>query len=426
MTGDPVIRLLHERLGLDPASVGERALRAALHTRMAALGIATADAYAARLAQDPVEFLALTDAVVVPESWFFRNPPLFAALAREVAGRVQGRSDGAPVRILSAPCGAGQEPYSVAMALLDAGLAPATWSVEALDVSPNHLAQASRGIYGALAFRDIAPELRQRYFDSVPDGWQLRATVRNLVHFRQGNLLDPHALPATPTFAVILCRNLLIYLHDEARRQVVETLTRALRPGGVIATGTAEALPAIDPQFVSVDPDLPFLFRRAEPARQLSPVLVPPTRQVLLPSPPLRGRGVGGEGKARGQAPSPPTPRPRSGGEGSKAADTVPDLLTRARQLADRGELGPAVQACREHLDRAGPSAAAYSLLGVLRQAAHDNDDAARCFQRALYLDPNHAEALEHLAVLAQARGDRDQAARLLGRLARARQEDAP
>src|SRR5262249_43936503 len=96
------------------------------------------------------------------------------------------------------------------------------------------------------------------------------------------------------------------------------------------------------------------------------------------------------------------------------------DLLGRARQQADSGQLADALASCQEQLARVGPSADLYSLMGVIHQARRENDEAVRCYQRALYLVGEHTEALAHLMLLSQARGDNAQAERLRRRLERA------
>ena len=97
----------------------------------------------------------------------------------------------------------------------------------------------------------------------------------------------------------------------------------------------------------------------------------------------------------------------------------VVDSLAAARQLADSGQLADALACCREDLGRSGPSADLYSLMGVIQQAMQERDEAIRCFQRALYLKPTHAEAMAHLLLLCQEQGDDDQAQRLRQRLER-------
>ncbi len=258
---DPVLAVLKDRLGLAPDSVGPQALRTAIGARMAALRIASPQAYARRLQADPEEFLGLVDATIVPESWFYRNAPLFELLAAEVSRRCSSR----PVRLLSAPCGAGQEPYSLAFALIEAGLPRMAWSIDALDVSPKSLAQARRGVYSPLAFREIPAHLKERYFNEHSEGWLLADRVRDMVRFHQGNLLDPHCLAGEAPFDVILCRNVLIYLHDAARREVVAALARLLAANGLIVTGTAEALSSIDPRFEPACAENSFGYRLSEP-----------------------------------------------------------------------------------------------------------------------------------------------------------------
>src|SRR5262249_23622823 len=117
-------------------------------------------------------------------------------------------------------------------------------------------------------------------------------------------------------------------------------------------------------------------------------------------------------------------PKPSVAGVPRRPAAVDEDPFTRALPLADTGELAPALAACTTHLDRAVPSADAYALLGILRQARHEKDEAMRCFEKALYLQPDHAEALTHLMLLWEQLGHTDRAANLRRRLERARSGD--
>jgi chemotaxis protein methyltransferase WspC len=417
MSPDPVLARLQERLGLAPDALGPTALRAAVRGRMDRLGVEAPEVYARRLDDDPEEFLALVEEVVVAESWFFRGAELFAFLTRHVLERRRGA--GRPFRLLSAPCGAGQEPYSLAIALTEAGLPPAAWSVDAIDVSPRNLELARRAVYGQLAFREMSPALRDRYFGQGPDGAALCESIRNLPRFRQGNLLDPLLLHGEPPFDFILCRNLMIYLHAEARQRLLANLKRLLAPDGLIATGTAESLPSLDRCFIPTG-STAFVYR----------VAAEPPAAVALPRPsaptPAAGSPVLSEPRTQrsGVSGSPPqiplTPLRCVHG----SDDTLPaTTLARARQHADAGRLDAALADCTAHLEREGPSAEALSLLGILRQATGDEAEAVRCFQKALYCNPDHEEALVHLMLLCQSRGDSPQGARLRQRLDRLRRE---
>src|SRR5262249_14209628 len=246
--------------------------------------------------------------------------------------------------------------------------------------------------------------LRRRSFPAGAGGWDLGPALRSRVRFRQGNLLDPGFLSGEKPYDLIFCRNLLIYLHPAARRQALDRVERLLAPEGWLCTGHAEPLEFVDPRFTRAGPAGSFLYRRAAAPPEPAPVAAPPPRPaaaaVVLTS-------------ARPEAaPAPPAPPP------DVPAAPV-DLLARARQQADSGQLGEALAACQLHLARSGPSADAFSLLGVIHQARRERDDAVRCYQRALYLEPGHRDALTHLMLLCRERGDHAQAERLRRRLNR-------
>jgi chemotaxis protein methyltransferase WspC len=369
----PVLALLRGRIGLDPDSLGAGVLSAVVGGRMRALGLADPAAYAALLADRPDRFDELTEDVIVPETWFFRGGGLFAWLAGQVAERVRRR----PVRILSVPCSTGEEPYSLAVALFEAGV-NSGWTLDAIDLSRRNLDRARSGRFGPFSFRQ-ADAARPRWFRAAGDGWEIDPAVRTAVRFRPGNLVDPLFLAGEAPFDLVLCRNLLIYLHPAARSQVRSTLARLLAPDGLLCLGPAETIEPGDSRFERTGPIGFCSYRRpgAVPAPPL-PVVVPP------PPPPRPGpRPVAGE-------PLPP----------------AVDPLARARQAADAGRLDEALAGCADALARGVPSAELYSLMGVVHQARRDRREAARCFERALYLQPDHAEALEHLMLLYQLQAD--------------------
>jgi chemotaxis protein methyltransferase WspC len=401
----PVAALLERRIGLDPASLGASVLPAAVADRMRALGLADPNAYAGRLAEQPGEFAVLVERLVVPETWFFRGAGLFDELARHVARFAAGR----PFRALSVPCSSGEEPYSLVLALLDAGVPPERWSVEGLDLSPRLIDAARRGVYREFSFRQTEPNLRDRYFRPTADGWELAERVRGLVRFDAGNLADPAFLSgASGAYDLILCRNLLIYLTPAARRQALETLERLLAPGGLLAVGHAEPQALAGRPFRRAAAEPLFLFR-------FEPSSTPdaPRRFPAVPPPaPLRERG-GAVSTTPSPTPSPPAPRPRLGGEAGIIKTDEP--LARARTLADAGWLDDALA----EVARAGPSADAFSLLGVIQQARGDRAAAVVAFRKALYLDPGHREALTHAMLLSDQQGDAGRATVLRERLAR-------
>lgn len=166
-------RLLKSRIGLDASSVGSAVIERAVRQRMSGLALHDEDEYWMRLNGSPGEVQALIEAVVVPETWFFRYPESFTTLARLAFERLPSLGGGRALRILSLPCSTGEEPYSIVMALLDAGLSEYLFEVDALDVSARVIERASLGVYGRNSFRGDELGFRDRHFSEVAEGYQL-------------------------------------------------------------------------------------------------------------------------------------------------------------------------------------------------------------------------------------------------------------
>jgi len=224
-TGDStaVEAVLRDWIGLDPSTVGSSAIDRATRIRMAAIGEHDAAAYAARLQDDAAERQQLVEEVVVGESWFFRDSQVFAFVT-DLAVTRAGLPGHGPLRVLCAPCAGGEEPFSVAMALLDAGLAADQFAIDAVDVSHTALERAHVGRYSANAFRNADCSFRERWFRPDGTGSIIDAAVRACVRFSVGNLVDDSFAAGRERYDVIFCRNLLIYLTSAARRRVEATL----------------------------------------------------------------------------------------------------------------------------------------------------------------------------------------------------------
>ena len=417
--------LLRSRIGLDPDALGPAAVPTAVAGRMRIRGLTDERAYLTCLAQVE-EFEALVEDLVVRETWFFRGSSLFFFLAEYVRQAVV-QALTRPFRILSIPCSTGEEPYSMALALAETQVPPDLWTIDGLDVSRRGLEQARRGWYREASFRELSPQLWQRYFRRVEGGWEIDASLRAMVRFSIGNLVDPHLLAGDEPFDLIMCRNVLIYQHPAAREQSLATLDRLLAPEGLMAMGHAEPLSLVERRFQPFGPSGCFLFRRAE-----HPGSQPTVREARL----LGEAGLLGQVRAEHPGSQPPplrdghgtlqalafSPTPGLKSEGRTATPmpaAEPDALARAKQQADAGHLDEALASCQAHLATAVPSAELYALQGVIHQARQEKEQALGCFRKALYLDPNHREALTHLMLLCRQDGDDASAALLRRRLER-------
>ena len=179
---------LARAIGLDTASVGTHLIKRAVETRMAASGVENLAEYVGLLDGSGEELQALIEEVVVPESWFFRDSRPFEVLCQHARARRACDPSRPPLRVLSLPCAGGEEPYSIAMALIDAGLPPAQFQIDAVDISDRALARARRGVYSLNAFRGPDSSFRTRYFHQGPEGYALDAAVKGTVRFLRGNL----------------------------------------------------------------------------------------------------------------------------------------------------------------------------------------------------------------------------------------------
>jgi chemotaxis protein methyltransferase CheR len=177
---------------------------------------------------------ALVEHVAVGETAFWRHPEQLEAVGR-LAGRARG-----PLSIWSAGCASGEEAYSVAMALLEAGRAGRGDRVLATDVSERALAAAREGVYGARALRKLPAVLADRWLEGAGT-LRVKEPVRALVAFARHNLMAADPAPGGP-FDVVLCRNVLIYFDEPTATRVVGDLAAALAPGGTLVLGPVEGV----------------------------------------------------------------------------------------------------------------------------------------------------------------------------------------
>jgi chemotaxis protein methyltransferase WspC len=402
---------LKERIGLDVASVGPAIIERAVRQRSSASQAQTADAYWRLLQGSQDEQQALIEAVIVPETWFFRYPESFATLARLAVKRLAEINNLRALRILSLPCSTGEEPYSIAMALLDAGLKAHQFKVDGIDVSPLSVEKARRARYGRNSFRGDDIGFRDRHFSAEGESYRLDSRVQEQVRLQVGNLLDPALLAAEPPFDFVFCRNLLIYFDQATQQQVFEVLKRLTHLDGVLFIGPAEGslLGRLGMRSIGIAQSFAFS-RQMAPQPEPVPTFMPaplPVQQLL-----------------RSKPATPPRNRPFASAPFTSAANTVvavdtAALLANIAALANEGKSAEAQAACESYLRNHEPVAQVFFWLGLLSDVAGSALQAQGFYRKALYLEPQHPEALMHLAALLQAQGDTAGARRLQERAAR-------
>jgi chemotaxis protein methyltransferase WspC len=386
--------LLSNTMGLDPASIGSSTIERAVRERTAACHLHDAGAYLQLVRSAETERQELIEALVVPETWFFRDPKAVAALVRMVLEEWSPAAKAQSVlRLLSLPCSTGEEPYSLAMALLEAGFPPQRFHIDAIDISSRALARAEHAVYGKNSFRGNDLAFRDRHFTPTGSNYRLHDTVRESVHLQQGNMLSGDFLPGADVYDAIYCRNLLIYFDARAQAHALEVLRRLLAAHGLLFVGPAETGILQNHGFVAIRAPLAFAFRKREASAP------EPKSHVPLPAghphapvtrvPPIRRKPVPAQ-RAPAAVPSP-----------ASSAN-----LEDATRLADRGHFAEASRMCAAYARARGPSAPAFHLMGLIDNATGDLANAVGHFRKTLYLDPNHYDALTHLALILEKQGD--------------------
>lgn len=411
MNAQRFFRYLQERIGLDVESVGVAMVERALSQRCVAIQAANLDDYWVRLQQSPDEQQALIEAVIVPETWFFRYPESFSALVGLAHKRLAELAGERPLRLLSLPCSTGEEPYSLAMALLDAGLSPLDFHIDGIDISPTSVAKGVKGSYGRNSFRGSELSFRERHFHVCDDGHQLDQRVRRQVSLSVGNVLDPALASRNGQYDFVFCRNLLIYFDLATQQRVFEVLKRLAQPQGVLFIGPAEGslLARLGMRPLGIAQSFAYVRQAADappaPALPIKPVAQPvtPSRPTPIPAWPVR---------ATGPAPAPVQPR-----------ESESELLAAIARQANPGDSSQARASCQRYLRQFAPTAQVYYWLGLLSDTEGDAQQALTHYRKALYLEPQHPEALLHLATLLAAQGDDVGARRLQERAARVGRE---
>lgn len=248
---------IYEKAGIWFAENKKYLIESRLSKRMGELGITNYKDYFYRIKYDASsrEFDALMNVVTTNETSFFRNPPQLKAFSEEVMPLiVKEKSNGSGskrIKIWSAGCSTGEEPYTIAIILMEMLKPISAWNIEILanDISQNVLYSARKGIYQEMTFRTTDPAIIDRYFIKEGKAYRIKDEVKRLVKFNQVNLNDPRQVVSINDCDFIFCRNVMIYFSDDIKKSLVKQFYRSLRPGGYFFIGHSESLHGISKSF---------------------------------------------------------------------------------------------------------------------------------------------------------------------------------
>ena len=373
--------------------------------RLRATGAPDVSSYLSLLV-DPSERQQLLNEVTIQETHFFRNPPQIRALRKYVIPELLKHADthGRRLRIWSAGCSTGEEPYTIAMVLRELLPTTAGWDIKviATDVSSRALEAARRGQYGERAVQMASPEDLARFFTTHGGGvYEVRPEIRSLVHFRHQNLVtDPVPFGADERIDLVLCRNVTIYFSRDTTRALMARLHTALRDGGYLFLGHSETLWQVSEDFrlvpLGTGDSAAFVYRRLDQA-------APERRGTVLPD-------------RRTEDDGPPPPKPERRAESRRDTRPVPaprppfPAVVRAALVEGRYDDAVAAADALVNADPLNPRG--HYLRGLALINSGLDGDALIDLRKAVYLDPSGGLGHFLLAGVLSRLGDRAAAAR--------------
>ncbi|MDF2687172.1 MAG: protein-glutamate methyltransferase [Microvirga sp.] len=380
--------------------------------RLRATGLSDSSAYLTLLddpISGPAEWGKLEAEITIGETFFFRYAEQFAALRETILPEIIARrASTRRLRIWSAGCSTGAEPYSLAILANEIlGESLGAWRVSILgtDINDSVLKSARQARFGKWALRSMPDEQRDRYFvNTGKEQWEVRREFRSLVRFERHNLLsllDGTSPLEIADFDLILCRNVLIYFHPDTVTQIVGALRDRLDDDGWMLLGHAEPNPVFSTMMQTLNLPGTVAYRRgavtapAPAPQQLKTTLQDwkPLLPELRPAAPVQGSTRLRPAKAGRQASSPPAPQATSG------------LLGDIRARANAGDFTAGADLCRKALVTEPLNAALHFYQGLILRALGRPDEAEKSFLKSLYLDKNFAMAHYHLGLLLLAAG---------------------
>ncbi|GBE58391.1 chemotaxis protein methyltransferase Cher2 [bacterium BMS3Abin01] len=416
-------------------------LRLGLSERALAVGADTLSEYYEYITTDDYreeELRHLLEHLSVQETQFFRNLPQFDALRKFVIPEITRRKAGSyrNIRFWSAGCSTGQEPYSLAMSLLDVLPDARSWDIRVMgtDLNEQALDTARQGWYPERKLTGMDRKHIEQYMVPVDGGYRLTEEVRNMVEFHSLNLVtDPLPIERIGTCDVVFCRNVIIYFTHETAKFVVEHFFDILNPGGYLFLGHSETLWKMSNKYSLVEVGDAFIYRKSLPRGINGRRFISDRRMRSGPLPPgVRDdrRQSAGRRSERTQ----PLPESREAGEVREGAvvERKPEgeqefsTVEEAKTLLELGDYDKAVTALEKALEANSTRAELHFLMGLAYEKRDELAAASESFRKTIYCDDRFSIAYFHIASILEHTGQLKAATREYRHAVRYLRQDDP
>jgi chemotaxis protein methyltransferase CheR len=421
---EPILEHIANRIGLRARVSDRPEWGRAIRARMAVHRITRPQEYVQLLKSESVdtagEWRWLLPLLTNGESYFLRDEGQFSLLRNCILPElIEKRRQQKSLRLWSAGCSTGEEPYSLAILIHE--LIPPHWNVLIVgtDVNEDALQKARRGVYSAWSFRTLPAEMRERYFHQARDGFELDNELRKLVHFERDNLSDnlnasTHYI--TQEMDLILCRNVLIYFQPEAVAHAVSRFASSLRENGYLLTGHAELHHHdTSPLRVRNFPES-IAYQRCESSSSAS--LEPSTRQIAtsFSTPKAETKPIPFSSVPRrvtvpdAVKKSPQVQKKQANLNDASEAEV---LCQSARSYANAGRHKEAIDCCKGAITLDPVATEAYFIWGQVAQELRNWNEAKELYKKVIYLSPSHIQAHIELAAMYDLEADAERARRM-------------
>jgi len=428
--------LLYNSMGLNTASIGSSAVLSSVQQRMSECFLTDIEHYTEKLLTDKDELQQLIEEVVVAETWFFRDKQPFTMLTRFIKEEWLVNNPGKVIRVLSLPCATGEEPYSIAITLIEAGLMPSQLKIDAFDISERNIKHCKTAYYRENSFRGVSFYIRDRFFNFEDNNYYPDILIKTMVNFEVASILDPIFINTQLPYDVVFCRNLLIYFDRDTQAIAVTMLNKILNPKGLLFVGHAETNIFTNNWTVSKRYPKSFIVRKVNDNAKFGSDIV-------------AGKGTIAREKVRNKLKSKMPSvlsnntqrktklfnKPDNLNRSTKKVKTVLTAvkvkgsstesdLAMAKKLADSGSLIEAEKICVTYMENHKHDKEVYYLLAIIQLAIGDELKSLQYFKNVIYLAPDHYDSLMYLATLLAGQGDdiaasryRDRAGRVKARM---------
>ena len=409
MTINNIYKYLEKVIGLDIGSVGKNNIDNAIKSLMTELDITSVDLLESELTRSTAVQRKFFENIIVPETWFFRDDKPFEYLRKWIIdSKFLATKD--VLNVLSVPCSTGEEPYSIAITLLESGIPPERISIDAIDLSEEAIIKAQKGEFGHSSFRNKSNNIQTSYFENIDNNkYKIKKDLRQMINFRQDNILHLWTIKPGKKYQVIFFRNLLIYLNKDAREKTLRKIRDLMKEDSVLFTGHTETSYFMQNGFRTVKYPHSFALKLA--GQKPDPVIDKKTSgESKLISANVNQKRNKSNGIIK-------EVQKDEHAEKDKKENVI--KLSEIKEYADKGDFHKAMKYCKSFIENNKTDPDGYYYLGLIYEATGKINEAIDLYNKSLYLKPAHQDALLHLGLLYENIGNMKEAQKLKERLKR-------